>query len=277
LYKRVSDTGVMRSDRAFIMEAVGDASDANRPPIICQLRDFKSRSLAGWRFSSDQVGNFRLPKLVFGITPEEGIRMTVQHSPDGFGPDRKTPLPVLDKPWAFLRTQHQRETPLTLDTTNMKAYLGGFRLGSGMPSLAHSQERMAAVAKVSVFEDVHDVAYRYPALAGDYDFSRRLVAEMDDCSPWRTVQNKLDEIRQLMAFYSRDTLMWGMQLDELIDRTRGKTFDIVLRSDGYTAKLDVAPGQETRALLSPAGWERKDADRKKSLWKDKEGNEMYAT
>ncbi len=263
VYERIRRTDIMRSDRAFIMEAVGDENDVSKPPVVCQLRDFKSRSLAGWRFDPT-TNTFELPKLVFGITPEEGIRMTVQHSPDGMGSDRKTPLPVLDKPWAFLRTQHQRETPLTLDTTNMKAYLGGYRLGSGMPSLAHSQERMAAVAKVSVFENMHGVGYRYPAPRGDYDFSRRLLAEMDDDAPWPTSNNKLDEIRQLMAMYAKDTVMWGMQLDDLIERTRGKTFDIILRCDGYTAMMDVAPGQPTRALRSPASWDAEDARRRAS-------------
>ncbi len=256
LYERVRRTDLMRSDRAYVMEAVGDENDVSRPPIVCQLRDFKSRSLAGWRFDPKE-NTFQLPKLVFGITPEEGMRLTVQHSPDGFGSDRKTPLPVLDRPWAFLRTQHQGETPLTLDTTGMKAYLGGFFFGSGMASMAHSQERMAAVAKVTVFEN--RVNYHVPSRKDDptdfnlgtYDFSRRLLAEMDD-EPVRDADggiSKLREIRELIYWYSRNTNAYIASVDDLLDRTRGKMFDVILRSDGHTATLTPAPGQATRALV----------------------------
>jgi hypothetical protein len=240
LYERVRATKLMHPDRSFVMEAVGDETNPQRDPIICQLRDFKERALADWRIDKESLG-MDLPDLVFGVTPKEGKRLTIVHSPDGFGEDGVTPLSSLGKPWGLLRTRHQQELSLQFQPKDdMYAYFAGFRFGSGMPGILHNQERVAGLAEVTVFEKIGDRAYDLPGYADDYDFSRRLVAEMSG--------HTLDTVRQITGRYALATNTYRFMLDSMLDDARGKIFDVILRCDGYTATLDVAPGQKSTAL-----------------------------
>ena len=259
LYQKVQATELMRRDRSFLMEVVGDENDISLPAYICQLRDFKQREVADWRIDTGKA-KFELPKLVFGVTPEEGKRLTVVHSPDCLDAEGR-PLTSPDKPWAFLRTQHQSDPPLMFQPERMEAYLAGFRFGSGMPSLAHLQERLAAIANVTVFEDMQK-SQRTPYDRGtdgeyyddrrDFDFSRRLVAEMadKDVFPGRIIEfmgGKFNAVRSMTNAAQQDTNQQGDMLD-VLNSTRGKTFDIILRSDGYTAEMEPAEGQKITAL-----------------------------
>lgn len=258
LYRQVEATRLMRPDRTFLMETVGDENDLSLPAYVCQLRDFKERQVADWRIDPSR-SRYDLPRLVFGVTPEEGERLTVVHSPDCLDANGK-PIQSRENPWALLRTQHQSDPPLMFQPDNMKAYLAGFRFGSGMPSLAHLQERLAAIADVAVFEDMQKPShYDVPSLRPvdaynpkrDFDFSRRLVAEMAADEQFTEFQlrhgGKLEGVRDISNLARRDTSHQGNMLD-LLHSTRGKAFDIILRSDGYTADIQVADGQKVTAL-----------------------------
>ena len=258
LYRQVEETGLMRRDRTFLMEAVGDENDLSLPAYICQLRDFKEKKVADWRIDSHK-SKYDLPRLVFGVTPKEGKRLTVVHSPDCLDADGK-PITSLENPWALLRTQHRSDPPLMFQPENMEAYLAGFRFGSGMPSLAHLQERLAAIADVAVFEDVQKPSfYEYPGAPSsqvynerrDFDFSRRMVAEMANDDQFSEFQlrhgGKLDAVRSISNAARQDTNRQDDMMD-LLNSTRGKTFDIILRSDGFTADMQVADGQKITAL-----------------------------
>lgn len=258
LYRQVEETGLMRRDRTFLMEAVGNENDLSLPAFVCQLRDFKARQVADWRIDP-QKSKYDLPRLVFGVTPEEGERLTVVHSPDCLDADGK-PIQSRENPWALLRTQHQSDPPLMFQPENMKAYLAGFRFGSGMPSLAHLQERLAAIADVAVFEDIQKPSfYERPGARPsetynskrDFDFSRRLVAEMADEDRFSDFQlrhgGKFEGVRDISNLARNDTSQQDNMMD-LLNSTRGKTFDIILRSDGYTADIQVADGQKVTAL-----------------------------
>ncbi len=249
LYLRVERTGLMRDDRVFLMEAVGDENDLSRAPYVCQLRDFKQMEHADWRIDASKY-SLETPKLVFGVTPEQGIRLTVQQSPDCLDKDGR-PLPSLDKPWALLKTIHKGEPPLKFQPEGMEAYFAGFRFGSGMASLAHMQERLAAIANVTVFED-RQKPFRDPLSRGtdsqyynprtDMDFSRRMVAAMakDEDFPGRTLEfadgNKLSVVRGMTGLAAQDTNHQDDVL-ELLESVRGSTFDVILKSDGYTATI----------------------------------------
>lgn len=258
LYRQVEETRLMRRDRSFLMETVGDENDLSLPAYICQLRDFKEKKVADWRIDQKK-SKYDLPRLVFGVTPKEGKRLTVVHSPDCLDADGK-PITSLENPWALLRTQHQSDPPLMFQPQNMEAYLAGFRFGSGMPSLAHLQERLAAIADVAVFEDVQKPSpYESPSARPsetynsrrDFDFSRRLVAEMADDERFTDFQlrhgGKFEGVRDISNLARQDTSQQDNMMD-LLNSTRGRAFDIILRSDGYTADIQVADGQKVTAL-----------------------------
>lgn len=238
LYEKVRATKLLRDDRSFVMETVGDIEQPDRPAIVCQLRDFKECQVADWRIDTTAT-KMKLPPLVFGITAPEGERLTVVHSPDGYGPDRKTMIESPDRPWAYLRTQHKGEMPLTFRPQNMRAYFAGHSFGSGMPCLQHSQERPAGMTDISVFENP-DGMYDWPPSPYQYDFPRRLVAEMNG--------ETLKYVRKTACEYARNTDAYHFLMEMILDNARGKMFDIILRCDGYTATIQAAPGQATRAL-----------------------------
>lgn len=241
LYRRVEATGIMRDDRVFMMEAVGNENDLSQDPYICQLRDFKEKDIADWRIDEAKTGH-ELPKLVFGVTPERGIKLRVVHSPDCYGKDKK-PLTSLSQPWGLLKTQHQTEPPLGFQPTNMKAYLAGFRFGSGMASLAHMQERLAAIADVTVFENRRPLPTEPISGRQQSDFSNQMVAEMADRNDPNLFSEfqlhhgtKLDVVRSATARASRNT-DYQPEMLEYLEATREATVDIVLQSDGYRAKI----------------------------------------
>ena len=139
---------------------------------------------------------------------------------------------------AVLLGQHRAEPPLGFQPHNMQAYFAGFRFGSGMASLAHMQERLAAIADVTVFENPRQNTPR--SMRQDSDFSHRMVAEMADDSQFSEFQlnhgTKLDAVRMTTAIASNDTLHQDDMID-LLESTRGRALDIILRSDGYTATI----------------------------------------
>jgi len=241
LYHQVQKTDLMRPDRSFLMEAVGDENDLGSNPYVCQLRDFKEREVADWRINEAKTG-YELPKLVFGITPRQGIRLRAVHSPDCFDKDGQ-PLQSLDQPWALLRTQHQSDPPLMFQPENMKAYLAGFRFGSGMPSLAHLQERLAAIADVTVFENTRRDNLSDRRKGKESDFSQQMIAGMAEDSLFSEFQlrnvGKLDSVRVITQLAVNDTRNQDDMLD-LLQATKGSCMDIILRSDGYTATIQKA-------------------------------------
>lgn len=262
LYQRVRDGKALQPDRTFLMEAVADENDLGSVVNFCQQRDFRRREVADWRIDPSTLPiKFELPKLVFGITPKEGIELTVVQSPDCLlRADGTEPLGSLDEPWALLKTQHQKEPPLSFQPHNMKAYLGGFRFGSGAPSLAHMQERFAAQAEVAVFENpqkqsrqaYHREGDEYYDPSVDFDFSRRIVAEMlreaDLEYPLEIGQSKFNAVRGAsnlaleVAGMAQDTMI------NMLEATRGRTYRIRLFCDGYTAYMEPASGQPSSAL-----------------------------
>ncbi len=262
LYERVRNGRALQDDRTFLMEAVADENDLGSVVKFCQQRDFRKREVADWRINPSTLPiKFELPKLVFGITPKEGIELTVVQSPDCLLEKGGTePLGSLDEPWALLKTQHQTEPPLSFQPTNMRAYLGGFRFGSGAPSLAHMQESFAAKADVAVFENPqkqdrqayhreHDDYYD-PRV--DFDFSRRIVAEMireaELENPLWPGETKFGAVRSAsnlglkVAGMAQDTMI------NMLEATRGRTYKIRLFCDGYTAYMEHASDQPSSAL-----------------------------
>lgn len=234
LYRLVKRAEIIRDDYSFQMEFVNCQNE--RKSYITQVRSFTRKEIAKFAI------NDPTRRLVFGITPEEGITLPVLQSPDGFlykdynsisrEHSKVAPLEPFSTPWAFLRTTHNDQLPLSFTPRNMHAYLVGQSWGSGItPSLEHNHFRMAQKAPVTVFEGFPDNEHSFTQLMFEVPRIRN------------STKRALQEIEMYAEISSRNVAnplqQWQIELQVLRNKSGLQPNRVHITSDGKTATTKV--------------------------------------
>lgn len=211
LYKLIEGANLVQEGMAFQVEFLDDG----RSLVIAQVRAFTKKRVADFTLEGRQ-------RLVFGVTPKEGVELPVLQSPNGYDRDRQ-PLSH-PEPWAFLKTQHDELLNLDFQPKDMKAFLISQSWMSGITtSLEHHHFRYAQKADVTVFED--QCLHRH-------DFSRLIYGE-DDFEMLNMRMRNLEAMAMLSGRYQIEVER------EMLHRTSGLLpTKVKIVSDGRTATVD---------------------------------------
>lgn len=155
MYRQVDGSGLVKPGYSFQMEFLNTAEQV----YIAQVRAFKKKEEARFELEADD-------RLVFGITPPEGIVLPVYLSPDGFS---HSDYPNPDSAWAYLKPcetsrswrdllrpkdpEQVKADLLRFQPQRLTAYLIGQSFASQVnTTLEHNHFRVAQKADVTVFE-----------------------------------------------------------------------------------------------------------------------------
>lgn len=168
LYRLVDESGLVRPGFSFQMEFL-NASDA---VYIAQVRAFMQKQQADFRLDARE-------RVVFGITPREGIVVPVYLSPNGFLGGEQ---PNQTSPWAYFKPcepnfnvknflksdAEQQRDKLRFRPQNLAAYLIGQSFSNHVyTTLEHNHFSVAQKADLTIFEDSHS----------RHDFTRLITRE----------------------------------------------------------------------------------------------------
>jgi hypothetical protein len=225
LYKLVDSAGLVKPGFSFQMEFLNTDSEV----LITQVRAFKKKEQADFELNARK-------RLVFGITPKEGIILPVFLSPNNFefGDEADD-----SSPWVYLRPCQpfpglsvrglmlfESETAkearrLKFRPQNMAAYLIGQSFSSQINTgLEHNHFRWAQKADLTIFEERDE-------FRGDFT---RLFHTMPH-----------DEVRRLMMGLGKST---AEMMEEVFG---GRTmFNAKIISDGKTATVEPVSAKRRR-------------------------------
>lgn len=213
IYKLIERSNLVQDDHVFQVEFLDNGEDF----YIAQVRAFMRKQVADFELDGKR-------RLVFGVTPPEGVVLPVLQSPDGFDSDGK-PLSHSER-WAFLKTEHRESLSLEFLPKDMAALLISQSFHTGIvPSLAHHHFRYAQRADVTVFEN----GFRPYC----HDFTGLIFGESSpDMVEFHllnvTMMGRMEEKHPMIA-----------EKDMLYQRAGLQGLPVRIISDGRTANVDV--------------------------------------
>ena len=151
MHQMIRDSDIVRENIAFQMEfGWKQKMDKENDIRIHQIRAFAYKKIAKWNIENLPIW---WKGLVFGVTPEEGITLSVTKW-DELN-QAESPPKESDGPWALHKTSHAHHHSFRFRPgPNFQAYLVGMQSGSGMTdaNLQHGHFRIAQKAAFTVFE-----------------------------------------------------------------------------------------------------------------------------
>lgn len=232
-YQAVEGSGIAKPGLSLQMEFL----NAEQQMYVAQVRAFKRKEQADFSLDGDD-------RLVFGITPKEGIVLPAYLSTNGFV---RGDQPDYSQPWAYLKpmeplagfsmadilrpkSEGQIEAEkLKFQPANLEAYLIGQSFSSQLnPSLEHNHFRVAQKAGITIFEG------GYSGLGNRADFTKIFY------------ENSMPDAHQELDKNIMSMVLMGMgtRSDVISQLFEGRTInDVRIVSDGRTATVEPITSQ----------------------------------
>lgn len=237
LYQHVDTSGLAKPGLSLQVEFLNPKDQL----YVAQVRAFKEKQQANFELNA-------IDRLVFGVTPQEGIVVPVYLSTDGFVTGDQ---PSYKEPWAYLKpmepgrvasirdilcpkSEAEKEAErLKFKPENMAAYLIGQSFSSQInTSLEHRHFRMAQKANVTVFEG----GYSQLGLRGD--FTNLFYGDPGDVEAHERLFDNLISLASIGGS-TRSDLMTQLFQGRLM-------YNAKIVSDGRTATVEAVSSSKKR-------------------------------